>query len=482
MGGAVTKGSTCVLGNITSDCLHSERSVVRLGELCTVRHSGSSLPSAVIKRGAAPLKLRLPQCTIATTEKPGKRSMFCAQCGHRLADSMRFCPQCGTRAVVPASVAPLPDFEAHPASGVSAAVRRLAVRVRDILLAPSAEWPVIAAEPSTQAAIYGGYVAPLAALGVVASLLGRTLVGSNAPVLDHVRAGFAGDVSAALIAYLLSFADVFAVAWLVDALAPAFGGQRDRIRALKLAAYSFTPAWVAGVLQLVPALAMLALLAGCYGLYLLYVGLPVLMRCPKQRSLGYSIVLGVCAVLVSAAIMVLSTSAATVLGSAAEGTAGGHGASTSTALSPSQKFGEDAQRAMVRTASETRASADLLAALNAIGAIVPGGKDVHPVDFRKLRDMLPETLSGMKRVDATGQSGEAMGIKGSSATARYTNDAGASLNLEISDLGSLAGLAGLASRLEPPVEKETDAGYERTRKINGQIVHERYDRQAKNGE
>jgi len=32
------------------------------------------------------------------------------------------------------------------------------------------------------------------------------------------------------------------------------------------------------------------------------------------------------------------------------------------------------------------------------------------------------------------------------------------------------------------MEKETNAGYERTRKINGQIVHERYDRQAKNGE
>jgi hypothetical protein len=55
----------------------------------------------------------------------------------------------------------------------------------------------------------------------------------------------------------------------------------------------------------------------------------------------------------------------------------------------------------------------------------------------------------MKRVDATGQSGEAMGIKGSSATARRTDGAGASLNVDISDMGSLAGLAGLASRLIP---------------------------------
>ena len=96
--------------------------------------------------------------------------------------------------------------------------------------------------------------------------------------------------------------------------------------------------------------------------------------------------------------------------------------------------------------------------------------------------MLPETLAGMKRVDVTGQSGEAMGIKGSSATARYTDGAGASLNVDISDMGSLAGLAGLASRFDPSMEKQTETGYERTSKVNGQIVHERYDLRAKNGE
>ena len=90
------------------------------------------------------------------------------------------------------------------------------------------------------------------------------------------------------------------------------------------------------------------------------------------------------------------------------------------ALSQLQKIGEDAQKANTRGTPDPKASADLTAALNAVGAIVSGGKDVQPVDFRKLREMLPETLAGMKRVDATGQSGEAMGIKGSSATARPT--------------------------------------------------------------
>ena len=112
------------------------------------------------------------------------------------------------------------------------------------------------------------------------------------------------------------------IAWLVDVLAPTFGGQRDPLRALKLTAYSYTAAWVAGILQIVPALGVLALLAGCYGLYLLYLGLPVLMRCPKEKSLGYTIVLILCAIVVSAVIGILSTCAATGLGLAGIGAMG----------------------------------------------------------------------------------------------------------------------------------------------------------------
>jgi hypothetical protein len=229
-------------------------------------------------------------------------------------------------------------------------------------------------------------------------------------------------------------------------------------------------------------------------LYLLYLGLPVLMRCPKEKSLGYTVVLILCAIVVSVVIGMLSTCAATGLGLAGIGAMGrpdradtvatsdADKARVSEALTQLQKIGEDTQKAGTRGAPDPKASADMTAALNAVGAIVSGGKDVQPVDFRKLREMLPETLAGMKRVDVTGQSGEAMGIKGSSATARYTDGAGASLNVDISDMGSLAGLAGLASRFDPSMEKQTETGYERTSTVNGQIVHERYDRRAKNGE
>ena len=135
--------------------------------------------------------------------------------------------------------------------------------------------------------------------------------------------------------YLLSFVSVFVIAWLVDRLAPSFGGQRDGLRALKLTAYSYTPAWVAGILQLVPALGVLALLAGCYGLYLLYVGLPVLMRCPQEKSVGYTIVLVLCAIVMSVVIGLLSTCVVAGMGLAGIGAMGRLGLPTdSTAADP----------------------------------------------------------------------------------------------------------------------------------------------------
>ena len=445
--------------------------------------------------------------------------MFCAQCGQLVAEGMKFCPHCGAPVAAlspptpaapeheeaPAGPAALPD----PQAGAAGPTGGLLARVKAIVLAPSATWPAIAAEPSSAGTLYGRYVAPLAAIGVIAAFIGHTVVGQDVPLLGHIRTGIVAGLGVAVLAYLMSFVSVFVIAWLVDFLAPTFDGQRDPLRALKLTAYSYTPAWVAGILQLVPALGVLALLAGLYGLYLLYLGLPVLMRCPKEKSVGYTIVLVLCTIVVSLVIGVLSTFAVTGLGLAAIGATGRLGtpagsaaasdaggviagifggksdadkARVSEALSQLQKIGEDAQKANTRGAPDPKASADLTAALNAVGTIVSGGKDVEPVDFRKLKEMLPETLAGMKRVDTTGQSGEAMGINGSSATARYTDSAGASLNVDISDMGSLAGLAGLASRFDPSMEKETETGYERTSKINGQIVHERYDRRARSGE
>lgn len=146
---------------------------------------------------------------------------------------------------------------------------------------------------------------------------------------------------------------------------------------------------------------------------------------------------------------------------------------------------EQTERVRVAGSTSTPAGAnpvDSNIALAAVGQLLTGGTDVKPVDFHKLKEMLPASVSGMKRDDAAGESSEAMGIKGSSATAHYSSEVGGRVTVEITDMGSLSGLAGLAARFDPNLQKETDTGYERTTKANGQVLHERYDRQARSGE
>ncbi|MEP7180821.1 MAG: YIP1 family protein [Betaproteobacteria bacterium] len=453
--------------------------------------------------------------------------MFCSQCGKSIVDGARFCNHCG--AVVAAApskpeaepAAPAASAPAPAAAGVASqpagseapafdadAVRGIVARVKAILLSPSTEWPVIAAEPSSARAIYLGYVAPLAAIGVVAAFIGHSLVGVGVPLLGTLRVPVVTGLATAVVSYVLAFVGVFLISWLVDALAPTFDAQKNPLAALKVVAYAFTPAWVAGVLNILPALSILGVLAGLYGLYLLYTGLPLLMRCPPEKSIGYTIVLVLCAIVVSVVVGLVSTlvigglgfagmranttlsmqgrgdtaatdAAAGVLSGIFGGKTDAERAKVGEALKTLEKFGKEADKA--GRAGANAPPADVNAALGAVGALVTGGRDVQPVDFHRLRELLPGALPGMQRNESSGQSGEAMGIKGSSAIGVYSGGDGR-ITIEIADMGSLSGLAGLAAKFDPSMEKETDSGYERTRRVDGTLVHERYDRRGRSGE
>jgi H+/Cl- antiporter ClcA len=69
------------------------------------------------------------------------------------------------------------------------------------------------------------------------------------------------------------------------------------VQAFKVAAYSNTAGWVAGLLMILPQLTVIAGLISLYGFYLLYLGLPVLMKAPKEKALAYTIVTVIAAII-----------------------------------------------------------------------------------------------------------------------------------------------------------------------------------------
>jgi hypothetical protein len=169
-------------------------------------------------------------------------------------------------------------------------------RVKGILLSPVTEWQVIDGETTTPGALYAGYIAPLAAIGPIAQVIGYSVFGVRVPFTGTVmRMPIGSAVTGAVVRYVLMLVAVYLLALLIDALAPTFGGTKSQIQALKVAAYSSTAGWVVGIFALIPALQVLGIL-GLYSLYLLYLGLPVLMKSPKEKALGYTAVVIIAAI------------------------------------------------------------------------------------------------------------------------------------------------------------------------------------------
>jgi hypothetical protein len=165
---------------------------------------------------------------------------------------------------------------------------KLIERVKSIMLTPETEWTAIEREKSTASGLFIHYVAVLAAIPEVAHFIGQSLIGAYTPLAT----GFLR----AIIAYLASFAVVYLIAIVIDLSARRFGGQRNFPAALKLSVYSHTPLWLAGIFLLIPGLNFLLIL-GVYGVYLLWIGLPLLMRVPREKSLRYAVLVTACALI-----------------------------------------------------------------------------------------------------------------------------------------------------------------------------------------
>ncbi|KAK0351386.1 hypothetical protein LTR94_025162 [Friedmanniomyces endolithicus] len=168
----------------------------------------------------------------------------------------------------------------------------LIARVKGILLQPKSEWARIDGEFATTNSLFTKYAMILAAVGPIANLLGGQLI-----AMGGVRVPIVGAIIVALFSYALSLGAVFIMGLVINALAPSFGGAPNKIQAMKVAVYSWTAFWLAGVFALVQPLIILSIV-GLYSFYLLFVGLPVLMKVPEDKKLGYFAVVAVIGIVV----------------------------------------------------------------------------------------------------------------------------------------------------------------------------------------
>ncbi len=154
-------------------------------------------------------------------------------------------------------------------------------RVTNILTSPTTEWPVIAAESETVANLYSKYIVIIAAIPAVAYLL-------------------RGGIRLAIFTYVINLASVFIAATVIAWLGPKFGSSGDNVSALKMVGYANTPAWVAGIFNLLPFVGwLIAAVCSLYGIYLYYIGLAPVMKTPPGQTIPFMVVSAILLIVVS---------------------------------------------------------------------------------------------------------------------------------------------------------------------------------------
>lgn len=167
----------------------------------------------------------------------------------------------------------------------------IVTRVQEILLRPKEEWVKIKEETLPVSQLFTSYVMILAAIPAVAQFIGLALIGRRLPFVGWYRYGIGTGFLYAILLYVFTLVSVYVFGIIIDALAPTFSSEKNLDNAMKLAAYSMTPSWVAGVLYIIPFLGILVILASLYGIYLLYLGFVTpLMNTPKEKVVSYLVV------------------------------------------------------------------------------------------------------------------------------------------------------------------------------------------------
>ena len=161
-------------------------------------------------------------------------------------------------------------------------------RAKGILLAPKQEWPVIAAEKAGHSKVVLSWLLPLSLIPAVAAVIGFGLIGYS--VSWGLRHG--------LLQVATMIGGAYVTAFIINALAERYASVKNLDQAFALIAYAYTPACLGGIFRIIPSLAFIGTLAGLYGLYLLYIGLPPLMQTPPEKNTGYFVVALLCTIVV----------------------------------------------------------------------------------------------------------------------------------------------------------------------------------------
>ncbi len=159
--------------------------------------------------------------------------------------------------------------------------------VTGLMTKPLQEWEKIRDNNESVGECYLRHVLPLAAVSPVAGILGTTLVGWQIASTAPVKLTPGSAIQIGIVYYLAILFSVYVIGVMIRWMGETYGAEQPLSRCFALAAYTATPLFMVGVMQLYPVLwinFIVGLPALAYSVYLLYSGVPIMMEIPQERG------------------------------------------------------------------------------------------------------------------------------------------------------------------------------------------------------
>ena len=158
---------------------------------------------------------------------------------------------------------------------------------------PDSEWAEIRKEQAPPRRLYVAYVLVLAAIGPICAYISTAHFGWTVGNERLIKFTEISAMQLSLLTYLAILVGVFALGYAINWMARTYGANEETVpsRGIALASYSCTPLFLAGFALLYPSPwfnVIVFLLAACYGAWLMFDGLPIVMGIPKDQALMYS--------------------------------------------------------------------------------------------------------------------------------------------------------------------------------------------------
>jgi hypothetical protein len=160
-----------------------------------------------------------------------------------------------------------------------------------LLSDPTRQWEKIREQYQSGSGNPVGHVLILALIPAVSGYIGTTRVGWRIGVGEPIRITGDSAMSIAIIYYIALLVGIFSVGWVIHLLGKAYEVEKPLPLCIALAAYTATPLFLIGLMQVYPVLwlnMLMGLPALAYTVYLLYSGLPIMMEIPTERGFLYS--------------------------------------------------------------------------------------------------------------------------------------------------------------------------------------------------